>query len=61
MKFREQMEYVQNMPKFNLIWTILAKSQIVPNYDDVDKTDVFTILAAILDCQVGDMVNVFES
>ena len=49
------------MTKFSLLWTILSKSQIVPSYVKVDKLDAFTILAAILDLQVHEMVNTHEA
>lgn len=61
MKMKDQIEYVQNMTKFGLLWTILSKSQIVPNYLKVDKMDAFTILASILDLQVHEMVNTHEA
>jgi hypothetical protein len=52
------LEFANNLPMVNLLWTILAKlrkptlSKIQIENQKVQKNDIFTILAAILDLQV---------
>jgi hypothetical protein len=51
------LEMTFNLPKFNLLWTILCKSQLQSDQNKIDQTDGITMLAAILDIQVPDLLN----
>ena len=49
-------EFAMSLPMITLLWSILTKNQDPP-VTKVPKNDLFTILAAILDLQVSDMVS----
>jgi len=49
-------EFAMSLPMITLLWSILTKNQDIP-VRMVTKNDLFTILAAILDLQVSDMLS----
>jgi hypothetical protein len=51
-------KYTMGLNKFMLLWTILQKSK---NSQNITINDVFTILAAILDCQVKVLINLRDT
>lgn len=50
-------EFVTSLPKVTLLWTILTKVNLQKQITQVKRGDIFTILAAILNLQVQDMLN----
>lgn len=49
-------EFVSSLPKVTLLWTILTKVN-QKQITKVKRGDIFTILAAVLNLQVQDMLN----
>ena len=49
-------EFAMSLPMVTLLWSVLTKNQDIP-VTKVPKNDLFTILAAILDLQVSDMLT----
>jgi hypothetical protein len=61
------LEFANNLPMVNLLWTILAKlrspnlSKLMVENSKVQKNDIFTILAAILNLQVEILLKFQDS